>query len=68
MAYSGEIFISCFRSSTLQTRPQSYLDNPELMSGASFLGLALISRSKLVGLLAVLRLFSRWWFLHNVEM
>lgn len=46
---------------------QSYLDNPELMSGASFLGFALISGSKLVGLLAVLRFFAHWWFLHYVE-
>jgi len=37
------------------------------MSGASFLGLALISGSKLVGLLAVLRFFAHWWFLHTVE-
>lgn len=46
---------------------QSYLDNPELMSGASFIGLALISGSKLVGILAVLRFLAHWWFLHNVE-
>ena len=37
------------------------------MSGASFLGFALISGSKLVGLLAILRFFAHWWFLHNVE-
>jgi len=37
------------------------------MSGASFLGLALISGSKLVGVLAVLRFLSYWWFLQAVE-
>jgi hypothetical protein len=44
-----------------------YLNNPELMSGASFLGLALISGSKLVGVLAVIRFVSHWWFLQTVE-
>jgi phosphatidylethanolamine N-methyltransferase len=37
------------------------------MSGASFLGLALISSSKLVGMLAVIRFVSYWWFLQTVE-
>ena len=44
-----------------------YLNNPELLSGTSFLGLALISGSKLVGALAVLRFLSNWWFLRTVE-
>lgn len=37
------------------------------MSGAYFLGLALISGSKLVGMLAVIRFVSHWWFLQTVE-
>lgn len=37
------------------------------MSGASFLGLALISGSKLVGMLAVIKFMSHWWFLQTVE-
>jgi hypothetical protein len=44
-----------------------YLNNPEVMSGASFLGLALISGSKLVGVLAIIRFLSFWWFLQTVE-
>jgi len=37
------------------------------MSGASFLGLALIGGSKLVGVLAGIRFLSYWWFLQTVE-
>ena len=44
-----------------------YLNNPEIMSGAAFFGLALISGSKLVFALAVIRHLSQWWFLSNVE-
>lgn len=44
-----------------------YLNNPEIMSGAAFFGLAMISGSKLVFALAVLRYLSQWWFLSNVE-
>ena len=45
----------------------SYLNNPEVMSGAAFFGLALISGSKLVFTLAVVRYLSQWWFLSKVE-
>lgn len=44
-----------------------YLNNPEIMSGAAFFGLALISGSKLAFTLAVIRHLSQWWFLSNVE-
>jgi phosphatidylethanolamine N-methyltransferase len=44
-----------------------YLNNPEVMSGAAFFGLALISGSKLVFTLAVIRHLSQWWFLSKVE-
>lgn len=47
--------------------PPSYLNNPEIMSGAAFFGLALISGSKLVFALAVVRHLSHWWFLRVVE-
>jgi phosphatidylethanolamine N-methyltransferase len=46
---------------------KSYLNNPEAMGGAAFFGLALISASKLVLCLAVVRHLSNWWFLSNVE-
>ena len=45
----------------------SYLNNPEVISGAAFFGLALISGSKLVFTLAVVRHLSQWWFLSKVE-
>ena len=45
----------------------SYLNNPEIMSGAAFFGLALISGSKLVFTLAVIRHLSQLWFLSKVE-
>lgn len=45
----------------------SYLNNPEVISGAAFFGLALISGSKLVFALAVIRHLSQWWFLSKVE-
>lgn len=46
---------------------QRYLNNPEVMSGAAFFGLALISGSKLVFTLAVVRHLSQWWFMSKVE-
>jgi len=45
----------------------SYLNNPEAMGGAAYFGLALISASKLVLCLAVVRHIANWWFLSNVE-
>jgi phosphatidylethanolamine N-methyltransferase len=44
-----------------------YLNNPEAMGGAAWFGLALISGSKLVLLLAVIRHLASWWFLRSVE-
>ena len=44
-----------------------YLNNPESISGAAFFGLALISGSKLVFTLAVIRHLSQWWFMSKVE-
>lgn len=51
----------------LTCRPCRYLNNPEVMSGAAFFGLALISGSKLVFALAVVRHLSQWWFMSKVE-
>lgn len=44
-----------------------YLNNPEAMGGAAYFGLALISGSKLVLALAVIRHLANWWFLNSVE-
>lgn len=44
-----------------------YLNNPEIMGGAAWFGLALVSGSKLVYALAILRSLGHWWFLSFVE-
>ena len=49
------------------TFDKSYLNHPEAMGGAAYFGLALISASKLVLCLAVVRHLVNWWFLSNVE-
>lgn len=54
-----EVFYSCFS--------HRYLNNPEAMGGAAWFGLALISGSKLVFALAIVRHFANWWFLRRVE-
>lgn len=45
----------------------SYLNNPEVMGGAAWFGLGLISASKVVLSIAVIRHLSHWWFLRSVE-
>ena len=44
-----------------------FLNNPEILSGSTFFGLAVITASKSVLILAILSNLSYWWFLKHVE-
>ncbi|KAJ3491905.1 hypothetical protein NLI96_g367 [Meripilus lineatus] len=65
--FFGDFFMDEFSVHLEYTGIYRYLNNPEIMSGAAFFGLAMISESKLVFSLAVIRHLSQWWFLSKVE-
>ncbi|KAJ6492894.1 phospholipid methyltransferase-domain-containing protein [Mycena vitilis] len=64
--FFGDFFME-FPAHLEYTGIYRYLNNPEVMGGAAWFGLALVSGSKLVITLAVIRTLSQWWFLKVVE-
>ena len=65
--YTGELFSSQWPAGRRLMPGERYLNNPDVMNGAGYLGLSFISGNKLVFIITVIKHLSQWWFLRNVE-
>ncbi|KAF7307888.1 Phosphatidylethanolamine N-methyltransferase [Mycena kentingensis (nom. inval.)] len=65
--FFGDFFMEDFPAHVEYTGIYRYLNNPEVMGGTSWFGLALVTGNGFVLTLAVIRHLSHWWFLGAVE-